>query len=263
MAVPQNALPIPNGLNNQFMYGQNDVTGRQSAPPGASVYGPLSVNTRQGYAMYQNQAEDGRMRPDPAYGWVPTTPSSGGEQVSATSSAGGSLSKRPRLTVQIPQGESTADGNSGGNQGSQGRSHNRHASREDNVQPNPNTGVYLPPPSPSNPTPMATGFPPMMAGGQHANGRMNGAELPSGSAPYNKFNGELLPSPSNIFSEWSASFGRAGDAMIPSPINFQTPLTSTAPTASLREQIAKRDAPAANTEMPKPATRSKRTRASQ
>ena len=36
-------------------------------------------------------------------------------------------------------------------------------------------------------------------------------------------NNDLLPSPSNFFSEWTYDSGRNGSAVLPSPLVFQTP----------------------------------------
>lgn len=147
--------------------------------------------------------------------------------------------KRPRLKVQIPSEQSgdeagTADsgqdqdtgtsqtGNGGGN----------------SQQMHPSHGVVLPPPSPSAgallsagaqgpPNPFARPAPPMSTN-PHAVNRdaaNNHIETPISALPSRFMNDNLLPSPSSFYPEWG--FGRTGDSnMLPSPLNFQTPVVS-------------------------------------
>lgn len=72
-----------------------------------------------------------------------------------------------------------------------------------------------------------------------ANRDANHIETPMSALPSRFMSDNLLPSPSTFYPEWG--FGRAGDSgMLPSPLNFQTPVVSNG--QSWREDDRKRAA---------------------
>ena len=148
--------------------------------------------------------------------------------------------KRPRLKVQIPDepsdggsatGESSprnSDGTTGGGPSAKGGTEGSHSS-----------GVVLPPPSPSAsailsagaqgpPNPFARPNPPSSAAPN------TNIDTPISALPSRFMADGLLPSPSSFYPEWG--FGRnSGDSnMLPSPLNFQTPVAGNGP-SFLRE----------------------------
>ncbi|OQN99415.1 hypothetical protein B0A48_14392 [Cryoendolithus antarcticus] len=142
-----------------------------------------------------------------------------------------SEAKRPRLTVQIPSEASGDEGNTA-DASDASTSHPSHP-------PNPQQHhVVLPPPSPSAnallsagaqgpPNPFARPAPPMSTN-PHARDRdANHIETPMSALPSRFMNDNLLPSPSSFYPEWG--FGRSGGGggdMLPSPLNFQTPVVA-------------------------------------
>lgn len=136
--------------------------------------------------------------------------------------------KRPRLKVQIP---SEASGDEAATADSDAASTSLQTATGPQQQQGPPSHVVLPPPSPSTntllsagaqgpPNPFARPAPPMSTN-PHAANREN-IETPMSALP-SRFMQEMLPSPSTFYSEWG--FGRSGDSnMLPSPLNFQTPV---------------------------------------
>ncbi|KAK3708436.1 resistance to lethality of mkk1p386 overexpression [Vermiconidia calcicola] len=134
--------------------------------------------------------------------------------------------KRPRLKVQIPSEQSGDEGEDSSSQPATGQQHQQHP---------PSHGVVLPPPSPSAgallsagaqgpPNPFARPAPPMSTN-PHAANREAAAniETPISALPSRFMSDNLLPSPSTFYPEWG--FGRSADSnMLPSPLNFQTPV---------------------------------------
>lgn len=154
--------------------------------------------------------------------------------------------KRPRLKVQIP---SEASGDEAGTADSDAAStSNTHQTAAGGQQQGPPSHVVLPPPSPSTntllsagaqgpPNPFARPAPPMSTN-PHAANREN-IETPMSALPSRFMSDQLLPSPSAFYSEWG--FGRSGDNnMLPSPLNFQTPVVANG--AGWREEDRKRAA---------------------
>lgn len=133
-------------------------------------------------------------------------------------------SARPRLKVQIPN-DGTSDGGSITSPGRTAEGEAISSGNKDSSDGASNSGVHLPPPSPSN------------AYQPGSNGSLNPfastaprpEQTPLSAAAPSRFAGDLLPSPSSFYPEWSASFGRGADAMLPSPLNFQTPVVASAP----------------------------------
>ncbi|KAI9680043.1 MAG: hypothetical protein M1817_005059 [Caeruleum heppii] len=158
--------------------------------------------------------------------------------------------KRPRLKVQIPDepsdgGSATADSsprNSGGTAGG-------GPSTKTGTEGSHSSGVVLPPPSPSAsallsagatgpPNPFARPNPPSSAAPN------NNIETPISALPSRFMADGFLPSPSSFYPEWG--FGRAGgdSNMLPSPLNFQTPVGSNGPSFLRDEPVAtKRKSP--------------------
>lgn len=117
------------------------------------------------------------------------------------------------------------------------------------------SGVVLPPPSPSAsailsagaqgpPNPFARPHPPPMNNANpnsqpYSNNNNNNIETPISALPSRFVADALLPSPSSFYPEWG--FGRsAGEAnMLPSPLNFQTPVIGNGP-SFLRDEDGER-----------------------
>ncbi|CBX95706.1 predicted protein [Plenodomus lingam JN3] len=142
---------------------------------------------------------------------------------------------KPRLRVQIPSehsdaGSATADSSpkdSGTTGATPGRSTDASHS----------SGVVLPPPSPSAnsllsagatgpPNPFARPPPPS---NNNSYGSRDNMETPISALPSRFVENGLLPSPSSFYPEWG--FGRES-TMLPSPLNFQTPIAPTGPSFS-------------------------------
>lgn len=138
--------------------------------------------------------------------------------------------KRPKLNLQIPAehsgDEGTASALDGTNTSQPGTAGGQHQG--------PPHGVVLPPPSPSAgallsagaqgpPNPFARPAPPMSTNPHAMNRDANHIETPISALPSRFMSDNLLPSPSTFYPEWG--FGRSNDSnMLPSPLNFQTPV---------------------------------------
>ncbi|KAJ9615523.1 resistance to lethality of mkk1p386 overexpression [Cladophialophora chaetospira] len=144
---------------------------------------------------------------------------------SRTNTSGSKSGARPKLNLQIPSEAEDSDGGS--------------PSQAANASANPARGsdhIVLPPPSPSAsavmsagasgpPNPFARPPPPTSNTNRDAySDNRNNIETPISALPSRYMNTDLLPSPSNFFSEWYDS-GRNGlnSAVLPSPLVFQTP----------------------------------------
>lgn len=139
--------------------------------------------------------------------------------------------KRPKLNLQIPaehsEGEATASALEEGNTAQPGNT-------AGGQHQGPAHGVVLPPPSPSAgallsagaqgpPNPFARPAPPMSTNPHAMNRDANHIETPISALPSRFMSDNLLPSPSTFYPEWG--FGRSNDSnMLPSPLNFQTPV---------------------------------------
>ncbi|KEQ65410.1 uncharacterized protein M437DRAFT_42083 [Aureobasidium melanogenum CBS 110374] len=138
--------------------------------------------------------------------------------------------KRPRLKVQIPSeqsdgGSATAD------------SSPKDGSTATATPIRVGQGVVLPPPSPSTntvlsagasgpPNPFARPAPPISTN-PHVNRERDHIETPLSALPSRVMDGNhLLPSPSSFWPD--AWFGRDNN-MMPSPLNFQTPVVLSGP----------------------------------
>lgn len=157
--------------------------------------------------------------------------------------------KRPRLKVQIPSEHSGDEGGTA-NSEAQASSTSANPNGPQHQPPGPSHGVVLPPPSPSAnallsagaqgpPNPFARPAPPMSTNPHAANRDANHIETPISALPSRFMSDNLLPSPSTFYPEWG--FGRSGDSnMLPSPLNFQTPIVPNG--AGWREDDRKRAA---------------------
>lgn len=195
--------------------------------------------------------------PRPQRGSVPqrTQSSSVNEKIqppSRTNSAQQGL-KRPRLKVQIPSeqsdgGSATAESESSPRQ-SAGTASGTPAKASTDASHS--SGVVLPPPSPSASAilsagaqgprnPFARPHPPMVNAAQTSQPYgNNNIETPISALPSRFVADGLIPSPSSFYPEWG--FGRSGGEgnMLPSPLNFQTPVMSSGP-SFLRDEDGER-----------------------
>lgn len=149
--------------------------------------------------------------------------------------------KRPRLKVQIPEEQSDAGSAAGESSPRQsgGTAADTPAKTSTDASHSSGMGVHLPPPSPSAsamlsagatgpPNPFARPHPPMGSQQQGSySSRDNNIETPISALPSRFVADGLLPSPSSFYPEWG--FGRSGGEsanILPSPLNFQTPVTN-------------------------------------
>ena len=177
-----------------------------------------------------------------------------------TDSAAGA--KRPKLKVHIPEEQSEAESateeSSKGQTGS-GNVAGTPAKASTEASHSSGTGVVLPPPSPSAsailsagasgpPNPFARPLPPQ--GAQQLNNiafernRNDSIETPISALPSRFVADGLLPSPSSFYPEWG--FGRSGGEsanILPSPLNFQTPIVNGASFAREDDNDKKRKSP--------------------
>jgi MADS-box transcription factor len=175
--------------------------------------------------------------------------------------SGALTSKRPQLKVQIPSEHSDQGSATAGSSSRDSAGNNTGTPAKEN----PQTGVVLPPPSPSAgailsagaqgpPNPFARPPPPVAAsqgnaygnrGATNSNGsNSNNIETPLSALPSRYMSDHLLPSPSSFFSEWG--LGRSGpdSNLLPSPLSFPTPAVQSGPSfVSQDEQDKKRKSP--------------------
>lgn len=148
--------------------------------------------------------------------------------------------KRPRLKVQIPS-EHSDEGGSAGTGSSPRQSGTGETPAKNTETSHSSSGVVLPPPSPSAsallsagaqgpPNPFARPLPPNNASNNNSTAytNNNNIETPISALPSRFLQDGMLPSPSSFYPGWD--FGRSGDSnMLPSPLNFQTPVQVTGP----------------------------------
>ncbi|KAK3071689.1 resistance to lethality of mkk1p386 overexpression [Teratosphaeriaceae sp. CCFEE 6253] len=137
--------------------------------------------------------------------------------------------KRPTLKVHIP---SEASGDEGGTASApddastaQLTAHAPHQQQDRVVlpPPSPSAGALLSAGAQGPPNPFARPPPPMSTNPHAMNRDANHIETPISALPSRFMSDNLLPSPSTFYPEWG--FGRSGDVgMLPSPLNFQTPV---------------------------------------
>jgi len=142
--------------------------------------------------------------------------------------------KRPRLKVQIPSeqsdaGSATADDSPRESAGTTGGAPSAKIGTDGS-----HSSVVLPPPSPSASALLSAGAqgPPNPFARPHPPGSSapnNNIETPISALPSRFVADGLLPSPGSFYPEWG--FGRAGgdSNMLPSPLNFQTPIAGNGP----------------------------------
>ncbi|KAI9751449.1 MAG: hypothetical protein M4579_006059 [Chaenotheca gracillima] len=164
--------------------------------------------------------------------------------------------KRPRLKVQIPSeqsdgGSATAESSP---RNSAGTTTGGAPSAQANTEGSHSSGVVLPPPSPSASAilsagatgpgnPFARPNPPSTSNNQSnqsnpnnsSNNNNNNIETPMSALPSRFMAEGLLPSPSSFYPGWdfgrgSGSGGGGSDSnILPSPLNYQTPVGATGP----------------------------------
>lgn len=158
--------------------------------------------------------------------------------------------KRPVLKVQIPSeqsdgGSATAESSPRQSAGTAGGTPAKASTDASH-----SSGVVLPPPSPSAsailsagaqgpPNPFARPHPPMNAANASSQAYNNNIDTPMSALPSRFVADGLLPSPSSFYPEWG--FGRSGGEgnMMPSPLNFQTPVVTNGP-SFLRDEDGER-----------------------
>ena len=205
--------------------------------------GPRSASIDS--AAVQREREMGRAngvspRPPPARN-LPRSPKPPAPQRTASSSSmpgpsrintGQSGGKRPTLKVQIPSEQSGDEGATGSAPDEASALASSEGRGPQHQQPH---GVVLPPPSPSAgallsagaqgpPNPFARPAPPMSTNPHAMNRDANHIETPISALPSRFMSDNLLPSPSTFYPEWG--FGRGDGNMLPSPLNFQTPVVA-------------------------------------
>lgn len=159
--------------------------------------------------------------------------------------------KRPRLKVQIPSeqsdgGSATAESSPRQSAGTAGGTPAKASTDASH-----SSGVVLPPPSPSAsailsagaqgpPNPFARPHPPMNNANPNSQAfNNNNIETPISALPSRFVADGLLPSPSSFYPEWGFGRSAAEANMLPSPLNFQTPVMSNGP-SFLRDEDGER-----------------------
>ena len=190
----------------------------------------------------------------------PPRPAPQPQRTQTISSLAGEGGKRPRLKVQIPS-EQSDDGGSATAASSPGETADGTPAKASSGASH-SSAVVLPPPSPSAstllsagaqgpPNPFARPHPPMNTGNQNnqAYNSNNNIETPISALPSRFVADGLLPSPSSFYPEWG--FGRSGDSsnMLPSPLNFQTPVGVNGPSFLRDEEDRKRKSPESDAQL--------------
>ncbi|MCJ1389314.1 hypothetical protein MMC18_002170 [Xylographa bjoerkii] len=175
------------------------------------------------------------------------------QRVQSISAVAGDMSgaKRPRLKVQIPS-EQSDEGSATAGSSPRGSGETAETPAKAGTEATHSSGVVLPPPSPSAsallsagaqgpPNPFARPPIPMSTAVQNtqAYNSNNNIETPISALPSRFVADGLLPSPSSFYPGWD--FGRSGgdNNMLPSPLNFQTPVVGNGP-SFLRDEDGER-----------------------
>ena len=172
------------------------------------------------------------------------------------SMAGG---KRPKLKVHIPDEQSEDES---GEESSKHPSAEKEEVQVKAVNENHHTtgpGVVLPPPSPSAsasailsagasgpPNPFARPLPPPNSQQHNAaafeRNRGDNTETPISALPSRFVADGFLPSPSSFYPEWGFGGRSGGDSanILPSPLNFQTPVNGSGPSFGREDEADKK-----------------------
>ncbi|PFH58284.1 hypothetical protein XA68_13910 [Ophiocordyceps unilateralis] len=155
---------------------------------------------------------------------APTPPSRSNSNVGGPP-AGASRSRGPRLTVQIPDGESEPGSATG-----ESNSPNNPAMTPTQApqRSSSHSSVVLPPPSPSASALLSAGAtgPPNPFARPPPQQNVNG-DTPASALPSRFLNEQLLPSPSSFYPDWN--FRSSDSNTLPSPLNFATPVVGSGP----------------------------------
>ncbi|KAI9811324.1 MAG: hypothetical protein M1827_005483 [Pycnora praestabilis] len=232
----------------------------RSQPQIKSEVGPRSVSVDVGSVARQSVPPPPPIR---SMGQPPRNTSIASVPENSTQSRANSIAqkgagaRRPTLKVHIPSGEQSDGGSataesspreSGGTTGGTPAKAGTDGSHS--------SGVVLPPPSPSAsailsagaqgpPNPFARPHPPNSSSNNNQNqySMNNSIETPISALPSRFMADNLLPSPSSFYPDWG--FGRAGgdSNMLPSPLNFQTPIVGPQYLRDEQEGNGKRKSP--------------------
>ncbi|KAL7270042.1 resistance to lethality of mkk1p386 overexpression [Rhizina undulata] len=199
--------------------------------------GALSRKNPTSLSNGQNSDKhEGRREPSPKA--APAPPPESMSSHSRTNSlvldtVGGQPARRPRLKVTIPNEKQSDDSATAGSSAheSGGTAGNQSAK---GIETNHNVRGVLPPPSPSVSALLSAGTSgpvnpfarPLPTSTAAPNDQTPVSALPS------RFVDSILPSPSNLYPDWmgfgsSLRGGNGSDNMLPSPMNFQTPVIPT------------------------------------
>ena len=144
------------------------------------------------------------------------------------------MAMKPRLKVQIPSEHSDDAGSATADSALEESGTTGVTPARTSTDASHSSSVHLPPPSPSAnsllsagatgpPNPFARPPPPTNNGSYGSRSEM---ETPISALPSRFVENGLLPSPSSFYPEWG--FGRDSN-MLPSPLNFQTPVVPNGP----------------------------------
>ncbi|KAJ9624814.1 resistance to lethality of mkk1p386 overexpression [Taxawa tesnikishii (nom. ined.)] len=227
-------------------------TSTSEPQPTIKVEGPRSQSIDVA-AMSRDKANGASPKPPPAP--LPARP----PQRTASSSSVPSIplpsrastmqseAKRPRLKVQIPS-EQSDGGSATGDSSPKDTTTTAGTGIGTGPAPAANPGVVLPPPSPSTnallsagasgpPNPFARPAPPISTNPHAVNRERDHIETPLSALPSRIMEGnQMLPSPSSLWAD--AWWDRNSNNMMPSPLNFQTPVAFSGP--SFRDEDADR-----------------------
>ncbi|KAI9835687.1 MAG: hypothetical protein M1819_001864 [Sarea resinae] len=229
-------------LAQHWGIGASTAESIKSEPPMKSEIGPRSQSVDVG-SVSRNNITGPTAPPPPLTNRAPPAPQRTASASSISdiatpsrTNSGQTNAKRPKLKVDIPvEAEAgNASGSPGGSGGTTGGT-----SAKLSAEAGHGSGVVLPPPSPSAsallsagaqgpPNPFARPPPPNPVTNSNSYSSHN-IETPISALPSRFVADGLLPSPSSFYPEWG--FGRAGadSNMLPSPLNFQTPVVGSGP----------------------------------
>ncbi|KAA6415836.1 MAG: hypothetical protein FRX48_00554 [Lasallia pustulata] len=260
---PQQPKPMPaqRGIftpidENQSMLAQHWVMGTTNEPRSDAIKQEKDNRSQSvdvGTVQRQNASSPHLPPPRPQRGDRQAQRSGEIQPPSRTSSAQLGAN-RPKLNLQIPSeqsdgGSATAESSPRGSGGTAG-----DTPAKASTDASHSSGVVLPPPSPSasailsagaqGPTnPFARPHLPLTSTAQntqaYGGASSNNIETPISALPSRFVADGLLPSPSAFYPEWGFGRGGGDSNMLPSPLNFQTPVMGNGP-SFLRDEEGER-----------------------